>query len=110
MCSVLENLNGSVIFALNYSLYDRISDGNRVQKISAYYDYATVICQVVIRLEKVIQFQSQTNFLLVRNNVFLERRDMCTFTMGTLKRGIFVTNFVQLNFRQGCGLNLSFPE
>lgn len=35
---------------------------------------------------------------------------MCTFMMGTLKRGIFVAKFVQLNFRQGCGLNMSLPE
>lgn len=70
ICSVLENLNGSVTFALNYSLYDKISDGNGVQKISTYYDYVTVICQVVIRLEKVVLFQPQNNFLLVRNNMY----------------------------------------
>lgn len=68
--SVLENLNSSVTFALNYSLYDRISDGNGAQKISAYYDYITVICQSVIRLEKVTLFQPQNNFLLVRNNMY----------------------------------------
>lgn len=68
--SALENLNGSVTFALNYSLYDRISDGNGVQKISAYCDYVTIICQVVIWLERVMLFQPQNNFLLVRNNVY----------------------------------------
>lgn len=35
---------------------------------------------------------------------------MCTIMMSTLKRGIFEANFVQLNFRQGCGLNLSLLE
>lgn len=68
--SVMENPNGSVTFALNYFLYDRISDGNGVQKISAYCDYPTVICHVVIRLEKVTLVQSQNNFLLVRNNAY----------------------------------------
>lgn len=76
ICSVLENLNGNVTFALNYSLHDKISDGNRVQKISAYYDYAIVICQVVVRLEKVMRFQSQNNFLLVRNNVHFWREEI----------------------------------
>lgn len=35
-------LNSIITFALKCSLFDRISDGNGVQKISTYYDYVTV--------------------------------------------------------------------
>lgn len=58
-------LNSITTFALNCSLFDRISDGNRVQKISTYYDYVTVILQIVIRLENLCHFNKRTIFCLL---------------------------------------------